>query len=101
MSCNRHHVSPHPSLDCRPQNWKLSKLSLIVFRDKFYQKQYLWCAFSFSIMTYLENLIGIKSLNKKQCPPGFSPIIIPSPCIPLGSSLSFQKTAKLSGFDES
>ena len=35
----------------------------------------------------LKELIGIKSLNTKQCPPGFSPRIIPSSpnptaCIP-------------------
>ena len=51
--------------------------------------------FSFTIMTYLKKSIGIKSLNTKQCPAGFSPIIISSPLyLP-----SHQKTIKLNGFD--
>ena len=37
--------------------------------------------FSFTIISYLEKFIGIKSLNKKQCQTGLSPIIIPSPPI--------------------
>ena len=34
--------------------------------------------FSFTIMTYLKKLIGIKFLNTKECPARFSPRIIPS-----------------------
>ena len=56
------------------------KLSLIVFRHKFYQKYCLWYTFfSFTIMACLKKLTVSKSLNTKQCPAGFSPRIIPSP----------------------
>ena len=51
--------------------------------------------FSFTIMTYLKRFIGVKSLNKKQCPVGLSSRIIPTP----PASLLLQNTAKLSGFD--
>ena len=37
--------------------------------------------FSFKIMTYLKKFIGIKSLNRKQCPEGLSPRILPSPSV--------------------
>ena len=38
------------------------------------------CIFSFTIITCLKKFIGIKSLNRKQCPPRLSPRIIP-PCM--------------------
>ena len=50
--------------------------------------------FSFTIMTYLKKLIGIKSLNTKQCPSGFSPGIIPFP--PVSSLLP--KDSKIKWF---
>ena len=34
--------------------------------------------FSFTIMTYFKTFIGTKFLNRKQCPAGLSPKIIPS-----------------------
>ena len=36
------------------------------------------CGTHFQFHDNLKELIGIKSLNTKQCPPGFSPRIIPS-----------------------
>ena len=51
--------------------------------------------FSFTIMTYFEKFIGIKSLNTNQCPTGLSSRIIPCPSV----SPSYLKTATLSGFD--
>ena len=52
------------------------------------------CIFGFTIMTYLKKLIGIKSLNKKQWPAGFSPRIITSP--PVSSLLP--KDSKIKQF---
>ena len=39
------------------------------------------CGFesSCSHMNYLKKFIGIKSINRKQCPGGSSPTIIPAP----------------------
>ena len=77
ISDNRHHVSLHPSLDCRPHAWKKA------ISDSF-QTQILpnilpvARILSFTMMTYLKKLIRIKSLNTRQCPAGFSPRIIPS-----------------------
>ena len=46
-------------------------------------------------MNYLKKFIGIKFLNTEQCPTGLSPrIVCTSPVSP-----SYNKTAKLSGFD--
>ena len=50
--------------------------------------------FSFTIMTYLKKLTGIKSLDSKQCPAGFSRRIIPSP--PVSSLLP--KDSKIKRF---
>ena len=55
------------------------KVSLIVFRYISSKILPLVHIFSFTIMTYLKKLTGIKSLNTKQCLAGFSSRIIPSP----------------------
>ena len=61
----------------------LEKRYLWVFRHKFYQKILpVMHIFSFTIMNYLKRFIGIKPLNRKQCPAGLSPIIIPSLSVP-------------------
>ena len=71
------------------------KVSLIVFRHKLYQKFWLVVhIFSFTIITYLKNLIGVKSFNTKQCPAGFPPRIMPS--FPVSSKMYppfYQNTA--------
>ena len=71
------------------------KISLIFFR------QFLPSIFSFTIMTYLKKLSGVKYFNTKQCPPRFSHRIIPSlPASHKVYSHSYQQTAKLSVFDQ-
>ena len=95
---NRHQDFPsfltHSSLDCRSHIWK--KVSLIVFRYKFYQK---FLPASFTIKTYLKKLIEIKSYNTKQCAAGLSTIIIPSsPVSPRLHQLYYHKKAKVSSF---
>ena len=50
---------------------------------------------SFTIMTYLKKLTGIKSLHTEQCKAVFSPRIIPSTLY----RSSYQKRVKLSRFD--
>ena len=58
------------------------KLSLIDFQTQILPKILpATHTFSFTMMKYLKKFIGIKSVNRKQCPPPF-----------------YQKTAKLSGF---
>ena len=52
------------------------KVSLIAL-DKFYQKFCRKHPF-YTVMTYLEKLVGTKSLNTKQCPAVLSPRIIPN-----------------------
>ena len=84
---NRHHVSPHPSLDPRPHTWKVISDSLQTqMLPSILPVAYI---FSFIIMTYLKKLTGIKSLNTKQQP--VCPRVYPS---------SYKKTAKLSGFNQ-
>ena len=60
------------------------KVSLIVFKTQILPKILpVMCILSFTIMTYLKKLIGIKSLNTKQCPAGILPrIILSSPVSP-------------------
>ena len=43
-------------------------VSLIVVRHQFYQNLACGAHFQFTNMNYLKKLIGIKSLNTKQCP---------------------------------
>ena len=77
------------------------KVSLIVFKTQVSPKNLsVTRILSFTIITYLKKLIGIKSLNAKQCPAGLSPRVIPSTSVsPKVYSPSYQKTVKLSGFD--
>ena len=59
------------------------KVSLIVFKTQILPKSLpVMRILSFIILTYLKDLIGIKSLNTKQCPAGFSPRIILSTPVP-------------------
>ena len=53
------------------------KVSLIVFRQFLPNILPVACIFSYTIMTYLKKLDGTKTLNRKQCPAGLSPRIIP------------------------
>ena len=59
-------------------------VSLIAFRQILSKILHVASIFSYTIMTYLKKLAGIKSLNTKQCPSGLSPRIIPkiSPFLP-------------------
>ena len=59
-------------------------VSLIAFRQIVSKILHVASIFSYTIMTYLKKLDGIKSLNTKQCPSGLSPRIIPkmSPFLP-------------------
>ena len=69
---------PIPLSSCRPHIWKKN------ISDSF-QTQILpnnlpaTHTFSFAIRNYLKKFIGIKSLNRKLCPPELSPRIIYSP----------------------
>ena len=89
----RHHVSFYPSLDHRTHTWKKG------ISDSFQTSalsKVLACVhiFSFTIMTYLKNLTGVKYFNTKQCPAGFSLRIMPS--FPASSKMyppSYQNTA--------
>ena len=48
------------------------KVSLIVFKTQILPKSLpVMRILSFTILTYLKKLIGIKSLNTKQCPAGY------------------------------
>ena len=53
------------------------KVSLVAFRQFFSKILPQACIFSNTIMTYLKNLVGTKSLNTKQFPAALSPRIIP------------------------
>ena len=76
------------------------KVSLIVFKTQFLSKILpVTHILSFTIMTYLKKLTGIRSLNTKQYPAGFSPRIMPSTSV--SSKVypsSYQKTAKIKWF---
>ena len=52
------------------------KVSLIDFRQILPEILPVMCIFSYTIMTYLKNLEGTKSLNTKQFPAGLSPRIM-------------------------
>ena len=55
------------------------KLSLIGFLTQILPKILpATHTFSFTMMKYLKKFIGIKSVNRKQCPAGLFPTIIPS-----------------------
>ena len=60
-----------PSLDHRPLIWK--KVSLIVFRQKFYQNLACGAHFHFNSHNLFETMINMKSLNTKQRPAKLSP----------------------------
>ena len=53
------------------------KVSLIASRQILPKVLSLACIFSYTIMAYLKNLDGTKSLNTKQYPAGLPPRIIP------------------------
>ena len=94
-SDSRHHVSLHFSLDCRPHTWKKS-ISDSCYTQMLPKILPVTRIFSFTIMTYLKKLIGIKSLNTKQCP---ARTITSPPVSPKMYHHSYQKRAKVSGFD--
>ena len=79
----------HTSVDRRLHTWKKG------ISDSFYTQILpnilpVVRIFSFTIMTYLKKLIGIKFLNTKQCPAGFSHRIIT--CFPVSPSYQRQQT---------
>ena len=62
-------------LDHRPNIVK--KVSLITFRQILAKIFPEACILNYTIMTYLKNFVGTKSLNTKRCPVGLSPRIMP------------------------
>ena len=59
-----------------PDHISGKKVSLIDFRQILPEILPVMCIFSYTIMTYLKNLEGTKSLNTKQFPAGLSPRIM-------------------------
>ena len=68
-------VSPSPSLDRRPHTGQ--KVSTIAVRQILLTILLAVRIFSFTMMTYLKELIGIESLNTKQSPAELFPRISP------------------------